>query len=186
MLKRLKHKLQPNFKRKGHKRQFQLLEEVKDQLEWKVMEAYESDNLTSGNEDANRIERAEKTAEKTTEQRAKKKIRLAQKRSKTRAVRCGTKYGRDVIPQQGSSRTFPAASSVTALQLQRRIPGPCFKYLEMGHLKMDCPKEHKLYPLSRLEHEGDDVCVLWDAVTCVLLLVIPHTHISIHNVLIMY
>ena len=29
-----------------------------------------------------------------------------------------------------------------------RMPGPCFNCLEMGHLKANCPKLPKLYPLS--------------------------------------
>ena len=115
----------PEFKKKGHKKQYNFIEDVKDcvesasdllakvklastqesatiqaakeeleagikalearqklirivdrsELGWQVVEAYESDGLASGDEDAKRLEKAEEVAE----QRAKRKRELANK-----------------------------------------------------------------------------------------------------------
>ena len=36
-----------------------------------------------------------------------------------------------------------------------RVPGPCFNCLEMGHLKANCPKWAKPYPLSDVVVNAD-------------------------------
>ena len=59
--------------------------------------------------------------------------------------------GREVGPQPGPSRSLVTAPASQSAHYGRRVPGSCFHYLEMGHLKGSCPKLGKQYPLSEVK-----------------------------------
>ena len=192
----------PEFKKKGHERQYAFIEGVKDhvdaasqilsklkpaddreeatvkaameeleqgrkallarqkliriadrsELGWQVVDAYEPDELASGDEDAKRLEKAEKVAEQKAERRRKK---WTLKTARNRAMRRGSQFSRDPGIQQGPSKSYPSPGPVgQPPQMLRRIPGPCFNCLDMGHLKGSCPKLNKPYPLNPLKDEG--------------------------------
>ena len=200
--KKMKLERVPEFKKKGHERQYAFIKGVKDhvdaasqilsklkpaddreeatvkaameeldqgmkallarqkliriadrsELGWQVIDAYESDELASGDEDAKRLEKAEKVAEQKAERRRKK---WTLKTAENRAMRRGSQYSRDLGMQQGPSKSYPTPGPAGQLpQMPRRIPGPCFNCLEMGHLKGSCPKLNKPYPLNTSKEEG--------------------------------
>ena len=187
LAKKIRREKVPEFRKKGHEKQFHFIEEIKERVEtatdllskvkpasdrdaatlkaaaeeleegtkalltrqklikmadrselgWQVVEAYESDELASGEEDAKRIEKAEKAAEQKAERRRKK---ATLKGARSRPPQRGSQPIRDTATP-GPSRPFvPAMAPSPTLPPQKRIPGPCFQWLEMGHLKGSCPK----------------------------------------------
>ena len=112
-----------------------------------------SDELASGDEDAKRIEKAEKVAEQRAERKRKK---MAGKASRSWKARRSSQPSRDTGSLPGASKTIMAVP--VSQSLPRRVPGPCFHCLEMGHLKGSCPKLGKSYPLSQLASNGADCC----------------------------
>ena len=118
----------------------------RSELRWQVVEAYESDELASGDKDAKRIEKAEKTAEQKVERRRNKAVL---KGSRNHPLRHGNQPICDPA-MPGPSRAFvPAMALSQMLPPPKRVPGPCFHCLEMGHLKGSCPKLSRMYPLSQ-------------------------------------
>ena len=45
---------------------------------------------------------------------------------------------------------MPIPSMASGVPRSRQV-GPCFNCLEMGHLKADCPKRNRMYPLNQLD-----------------------------------
>ena len=205
LAKKIRREKLPEFRKKGHEKQYFFIEEIKDRVEtasgllvkikpaderdtalmeaaseeleagskallarqklirmadrselgWQVVNAYESDELASGDEDAKRIEKAEKAAEQKAERRRKK---IALKGARSRPLRRVSQPARDV-GAPGPSRSFVPAPVIPQPPMShRRVPGPCFNCLEMGHLKGNCPKLSKMYPLSKSVHGVEDVC----------------------------
>ena len=170
LAKKIRRERVPEFRKKGHERQFNFIEEVKERVEtatdllakvktdsdrdaatlkaaseeleagmkalimrqnhirmadrselgWQVVEAYESDELASGDEDAKRIEKAEKAAEQKVERRRKK---AALKGARSRPIRRGNQPMRDPATP-GPSRAFvPALTPSHTLPPPKRVPG---------------------------------------------------------------
>ena len=168
--KKMKREWAPEFKKKGHERQYQFIEQVKDHVEaasgllsrmkpaderedatvkaameelsqgakvlaarqkliriadrsdlgWQVVEAYESDELASGDEDAKRLEKAEKVAEQKAKKRRKK---LALRSSRNRTGSRGSQSSRELGPHQAvDSRNFAPGPASQPLPMQRRVP----------------------------------------------------------------
>ena len=67
------------------------------------MDAYKSDKLASSDEDAKRLEKAERVAEEKAEKRRKKG---ALKSARSRAVRWGSQSSREMGPHLGPSRSY--------------------------------------------------------------------------------
>ena len=85
-------------------------------LGWQVVEAYESDELASTDEDAKHLEKAEKVAEQKAERRC-KKLALRSARN------------RELCPHQAiDSRSFAPGPVTQPLPTQKRVPGPCFQW----------------------------------------------------------
>ena len=119
---------------------------------WGTVNEYEDDELASDEDDAKRLEKAEKAA-----------ASKASKKRKTAPQRSGG-YNSSVYKNQ-QQRTqdraplpprapMPSPSGVTPLLPPGRspkMPGPCFHCGEMGHLRAFCPKLHRQqYPLSNV------------------------------------
>ena len=118
---------------------------------WDAVNEYETDELASSEDDAKRLEKAEKAAKQK-----------ALKRKKAAYSRGGRGRGRRFNgPPMGQLPPPPSSSPGSSVQplaggmmqprgasFRYRVPGPCFNCLEMGHLKANCPKLVKLYPLS--------------------------------------
>ena len=122
------------------------------ELGWQVVDAYESDELASDDEDAKCLEKAEKVAEQNAERMCKK---WTLKTASNRAMRRGSQFSRDPRIQQGPSKSYPTPEPAgQPSQILRRIPGPYFICLEMGHLKGSCPKLNTPYPLNPLKDDG--------------------------------
>ena len=117
----------------------------RSELGWGVVAEYTADELADDSGEEKRIERAEKEAERKAGKRKKK-----------------------WVEQQGDSKKPPrhwpapppmlgAAGSQANSQVVRLPPaaprplGPCFACGEMGHLRHQCPKTGKWYPLSNTD-----------------------------------
>ena len=113
---------------------------IADQSEhhWQTVAAYKSSDLAADEEDAKRLEKAERTAEQ----------QAAKKRRKAVVGRVTTKQSPD---SRQASMQLPQKPLFPRPQLTRshftpRMPGPCFNCFEMGHLKANCPKLARTYP----------------------------------------
>ena len=128
-------------------------------LGWAVVDAYESDELASEDEDAKRMKEARRVAD-LKDQKEKKKKQAASRRG-GRATNNGWRmqplpYASNAAPMAPGAHRFvgpPIASGATRPQQV----GPCFYCLEMGHLKAHCPKKSQLYPLIKLTSNSADV-----------------------------
>ena len=72
-------------------------------LGWQVVEAYESDKLASGNEDAKHLEKAEKVVEQKVESRHKK---LALRMTSNHVIHRGSQPSRDLGPTKVRARAI--------------------------------------------------------------------------------
>ena len=105
---------------------------------WQTVAAYKGNDLAEDEEDAKRLEKAERTAE----QQANKK------RRKTAVSRFGPRHdppGTSAPVQKPASLPRP---QFTGNRPGPRTPGPCFHCFEMGHLKAACPKLAATYPFE--------------------------------------
>ena len=84
---------------------------------------------------------------------------MARKSARGMGFMCGAQYSRDSTPQQGMIRSFQPIPSAVTPQFVRRTPCLRFNCLKMGHLRSDCPKLHKTYPLCTLVPDGGNVCM---------------------------
>ena len=112
------------------------------ELGWQVVEAYESDELASGDEDAKCLEKTKKTIEQRAETKRRK---LVSKGVRNHPPCRPIQPSRELSAQQRPSKSFMAEPVSQSVQYPRRVPGPCFHCLEMGHLKGACPKLGKWY-----------------------------------------
>ena len=99
------------------------------------MDAFESDELVSDDEDAKHLEKTQKSAEQKD---------LKNKRKKAVAQRGGRGGGRK--GSFSSTRTTLVPSQAGGSK--PRQSEPCFNCLEMGHLKANCPNIPRQYPLN--------------------------------------
>ena len=135
-------------------------------LGWAVVDAYESDELASDDEDAKRMKEATKAADQKDQKVKKKKQSASQRGGKA------TGSGWRGQPQQYVSNPAlvgPGAFGVPMPPMASGVPrprqvGPCFNCLEMGHLKAHCPKRNRTYPLNQLDkaHTKNSVNVVCD------------------------
>ena len=118
---------------------------IADQSEhhWQTVAAYRGNDLAE-DEDAKRLEKAEKMAEQQANKR----------RHKTVASRLGPRYdspSTSTLVQKPPSLPRP---QFNGNRPPPRMPGPCFNCFEMGHLKAACPKLATTYPFK----SSVDVC----------------------------
>ena len=117
---------------------------------WDAINEYEADKLVSNEDDAKRLEKAEKAAK----QKALKKKKAAYSRGgRGKGQRFNGPPMRQLPPPPSSpsSSVQPLAGGMMqprGTSYRYRVPGPCFNCLEMGHLKANCLKLVKSYPLS--------------------------------------
>ena len=122
-------------------------------LGWQVVEAYESDELASDDEDAKRLEKAQKSAEQKDLKNKRKKAAASQRGGKNAYRWRATQPTAPGRSNQHSSQGNFSSMRTTLVPSQGggpkpRQPGPCFNCLEMGHLKANCPKINRQYPLN--------------------------------------
>ena len=115
---------------------------------WNAVNEYEADELASNEDDAKRLEKAEKAAE----QKALKKKKAAYSRGGRGRRFNGPPMGQlPPPPSSPSGSVQPLAGGMMqphGASYRYRVPGPCFNCLEMDHLKANYPKLVKSYPLS--------------------------------------
>ena len=112
---------------------------------WATIDEYEQDQLAADEEDAKRLEKAEKSA-------GSKAAKWKKVTSTSRSDSGRRQQSRPVEP----IRRFPVSGPVNSgqpapLQAQPyrpRLLGPCWNCLEMGHIKATCPKLTRSYPLN--------------------------------------
>ena len=127
---------------------WQKLIHITDRLElgWQVVEAYESDELASDNEDAKRLEKAQKCMEQKDMKNKRKRI-LMQRDSRSTYRWCGQSIAPGGVNQHSSQRNFnPIQTSLVPSQgggpSQRPMqPGLCFHCL--GPLEGKLPLDNQ-------------------------------------------
>ena len=121
---------------------------------WQTVAAYKGNDLAEDEEDAKRLEKAERTAE----QQAAKKHRKA---ATTRVI---TKQGSDngQAPSNSQKLALFPRPQFSGSHFTPRTPGPCFNCSEMGHLKANCPKLAGTYPFD----SSVDLCVTSTVCMC--------------------
>ena len=122
-------------------------------LGWAVVDAYESDELASDDEDAKRMKEAKKAADQKDQKERKKKQAASQKSG--RATGSGWRnqsspYVSNPAPVAPGAYGVPMPLTASGVTRPRQV-GPCFHCLEMGHLKAHCPKRSRTYPLNQLD-----------------------------------
>ena len=120
---------------------------IADQSEhhWQTVAAYKGNDLASDEEDAKRLEKAERTAEQ----------QASKKRRKTAASRFAARHNADNGPASAPAQKPPLPRpQFSGRYSGARTPGPCFHCFEMGHLKAACPKLTTTYPFG----SNVDVC----------------------------
>ena len=128
-------------------------------LGWAVVDAYESDELASDDEDAKRMKEARKVAD-LKDQKERKKKQAASRRG-GRPISSGWRmqpppYAGNTAPVAPGAHGVAVPTIATGLARPRQV-GPCFYCLEMGHLKAQCPKKSQSYPLTKLTSNSVDV-----------------------------
>ena len=131
--------------------QWQKLIRLADRSEygWDAVNEYEKDELAEDDDDAKRLEKAEKVAE----QKAFKKRRAAGRGGRGRARHPNPLPVTQQMPLPSIGMVQPPLLNQGFLQPQGpiyrppKMPGPCFNCLKMGHLKANCPDLAKSYPL---------------------------------------
>ena len=102
----------------------------RSELGWQVVDSYELDKVALGDKDAKHLEKAEKV----TKQKPDRKWKwMALRSARSRPVGHGAQSSQTTGPQGPTKSFVPGPVITTAQQHHRRIPGPCFNCLEMGH-----------------------------------------------------
>ena len=106
------------------------------------MAAYIGSDVTTNEDDARRIEKAEKTAEQRVS-----------KRKRTAAATAASQHAKRPAPITGTPAQGPAQPSTFLLprpaygqSLSSQLMGPCWSCDEVGHLRSSCPHLNKPYP----------------------------------------
>ena len=134
----------------------------RSKLGWAVVDAYESDELASDDKDAKRIKEAKRTADQK-EQKEKRKRQAALQRGGRSSGNgwCGQPQPYVNTPVAPGAYGGPMPPVTNGVVRPRQV-GPCFNCLEIGHLKAQCPKRNRTYPLNQLVNS----CVI-NSVECV-------------------
>ena len=131
---------------------------VQSEHSWEMVAAYIGSDVATNEDDARRIEKAEKTAE----QRVSKRKRIA-------AATAASQRAKRPVPIAGTPAQGPAQPSTLLLPRpaygQSSSPwlvGPCWNCGEVGHLRSSCPRLNKPYPFMSVDnsHSGVDSMVL--------------------------
>ena len=118
---------------------------------WEAVNEYETDELVANEDDAKRLEKAEKAAEQKVLKRKKAAYFRGGGRGKGRRFNSAQMSQLPPQPSSSGSLMQPPGSVGTqprGATYKFRVPGPCFNCLEMGHLKANCLKLPKLSPTS--------------------------------------
>jgi len=111
---------------------------------------YEDDELASDEDDAKRIEKAEKTV--AAKALKKKKAPNLRANRQVQGRQPGA-WGKP--PAQDQRERYPPRADwsrpATPTNRPPKVPGPCFHCGEMGHLRATCPKLVNPYPLCNVE-----------------------------------
>ena len=135
---------------------------------WDTVHEYEKDELAEDDDDAKRLEKAEKAAE----QKAFKKRRAANRGGgRGRYRRPNAPPAAQPIPPPSMGTMLPPGMN-PGLQPRPatgyrppKMPGPCFHCLKMGHLKAHCPDLAKPYPFD--VNSADNVYMSSDCVSLI-------------------
>ena len=108
---------------------------------WEMVSAYEKDELAENSDDERKIEKAEKAAEKAVTKR--KRFRRDD-----RSISRGRGRSMGVRNQEGAPGHSAEATEARGTDVSERRIGPCFNCAGWGHLRRNCPRKAKLYPLK--------------------------------------
>ena len=133
---------------------------IADQSEhsWETVAVYIGSDVATNEDDARRIEKAEKTVEQRVS-----------KRKQTAAATAASQGGKRPAPITGTLAQGPAQPSTFLLprpaygqSSSPRLVGPCWNCGEVGHLRSSCPRLNKPYPFMSVDnsHSGVDSMVL--------------------------
>ena len=115
---------------------------------WGTVDEYEEEELASNNEDEKRLEKADKAASA----KAAKKRKVVPQRGYTHRNQPQQQRPQDhtLLPARSLTPAPGPTGALPPLPPGRppRMSGPCFNYLEMGHLQASFPKLPRQYPLS--------------------------------------
>ena len=121
---------------------------IADQSEhsWETVAAYIGNDVATNEDDARRIEKAEKTAEQRVS-----------KRKRNAAATAASQRAKRQLPVAGGTQTLGPSQPAHYLlprplyqpqPASTRPVGPCFYCGEVGHLKSICPRLSKSYPFD--------------------------------------
>ena len=123
----------------------------RSKFSWEIVNEHETDELAANEDNAKRLEKAEKAAEQKVLNRKKAVFSQGGGRDRGRWFNNIPMAQLPPLPGGSGSLTQQPPGGPTqprGASYWFRVPGPCFNCMEMGHLKANCPKLARPYPFE--------------------------------------